>query len=276
MQDWAEGRVISDGHSLRYLRSGGDLPPLVLVHGFTDHALYFTRVGDRLADRWDVIAYDARGHGQSDRSRNAFDDATRVRDLLSVVNELSLDRPALLGHSMGAATIAQAIAENHGLSRGAVLEDPAWWEPTDEELAVGHEARTLRLATWRNWVAAIHSGSREDALAQRRIDEPTWSELDRDVNLEGRRTFQLDLFDHFPLPRAPWRSIVSRISCPTLLMIGQDISRGRIISRETAEEAQALNHLVEHVEIPGAGHHLKYDAFDVFMVAVDKFLDRLR
>jgi N-formylmaleamate deformylase len=276
MQDWKQGQVFSDEHSLRYLRSGGNRPTLVMVHGFTDHALYFTRVADALAKRWDVIAYDARGHGQSDRSRDLFDDATRVRDLVEVIDQLELDRPALLGHSMGAATIAQTIAAFPQLSRGAILEDPAWWEPTDEEIVAGHEARIQRLKNWRDWVAAIHSKSKEEALAQRRIDEPTWAELDLDVNLEGRRTFQLDLFDHFPLPRAPWRSVVSDIGCPTLLMIGDDIGRGRIISRETADEAQTLNPLITVAEIAGAGHHLKYDAFDAFMRAVSAFLEPLQ
>ena len=90
---------------------GGDLPPLVLVHGFTDHALYFTRVAEALAGSWDVVAYDARGHGASDRVTGRFGDATRVADLVAVVRELGLDRPALLGHSMGGATVGQAIAQ---------------------------------------------------------------------------------------------------------------------------------------------------------------------
>jgi pimeloyl-ACP methyl ester carboxylesterase len=58
MKNWSQGRCSVDGVSLRYFRSGGTLPPLVLVHGFTDNALYYSRLAEELAFSWDVVAYD--------------------------------------------------------------------------------------------------------------------------------------------------------------------------------------------------------------------------
>ena len=160
MRDWPQGRVTTaDGFSLRWFRSGGAasggaeaLPPLLLVHGFTDNALYYTRTAEALAQRWDVVAYDARGHGASDRAGERFDDEVRVNDLVCVVESLGLDRPAMIGHSMGAATIALALAAHPGVARAAVLEDPAWWEPpvaaTHEEAASQRAARLERNKAW--------------------------------------------------------------------------------------------------------------------------------
>ena len=166
MKSWPQGHCSSDDVSLRYFRSGGSNPPLVFVHGFTDSSVYFTRAAAALAAKWDVVAYDARGHGQSDRTE-IFDDATRVADLVAVVQQLALNRPAMIGHSMGAATIAQAIARHSGLSRAVVLEDPSWSEPTDEEIALRREMRGRYLGEWRAWVADLQRKSHQQALAQR-------------------------------------------------------------------------------------------------------------
>ncbi len=282
MKDWQQGQVHSGGSdgsdsaSLRYFRSGGDRPPLVLVHGFTDHTLYYTRVADALAADWDVIAYDARGHGASSRVKNRFDDETRVADLVAVITDLGLDRPALMGHSMGGATVAQAIAQNPRLSRAAVLEDPAWSERTDEEIAAQRELRAKYFGDWRLWVADMQNMPREQALAQRTADEPTWSPVDVEVSLDGRLQFQLDLFDHFPSDRSPWRPLVPRFGCPTLLMLGGEPSRGAIVSQADAEEAVRLNPLVAWARIPGAGHHVKYDRYDEFIDEVSTFLASAR
>ncbi len=276
MKDWQQGHVRSDGASLRYFRSGGDLPPLVFVHGFTDHALYFTRVANALASAWDVIAYDARGHGASERVSDRFDDETRVADLVAVVHQLALDRPAMIGHSMGGATIALAIAQHHGLSRGVVLEDPAWSERTDEEIAAQRDLRTKYFADWRAWVADMQAMPRDRALAQRTTDEPNWSPVDVDVSLDGRLQFQVSLFDYFPLERSPWRRLVPLFDCPTLLLIGGEASRGAIVSQADAEEAVRLNPLVAWAKIPGAGHHIKYDRFDDYLDEVSTFLESVQ
>lgn len=275
MLDWKQGQVEADGAMLRYFRSGGDLPPLVFVHGFTDHALYFTRAADALAKDWDVIAYDARGHGKSSRVTGRFDEETRVTDLVSVVRNLALDRPVLIGHSMGGATISLALATYPGLSRGAVLEDPAWSEPTDGEIEQRRELRTKYFADWRLWVADLQGKPRVEALAQRTADEPTWSAVDVDVSLDGRLDFQLDLFDHFPPDRSPWRPLIPKFDCPTLLMLGGEASRGAIVSRADAEEASKLNPLLSWVQIPGAGHHIKYDRFDEYLDDIIAFLSPL-
>lgn len=280
MKNWPQGTVHpTDEVSLRYFRSGGDKPPLVLVHGFTDSALYFERLADLLAESWDVIAYDARGHGQSSRITDRFDDGLRADDLQFVINELSLDRPALLGHSMGAATIALAATRNTDLSRGIVLEDPAWWEPaeasTPEEAATQRAERQARNQAWREWVAALQTMPFEQALAERAADSPKWRADDVERSVNARIDVQLDLFDHFPNERSPWRSIVDQLPCPTLVVIG-DHALGGIITTELADEMRNRNSRVEIAAIADAGHAIRYDQFDAFAAATIEFLDRVR
>lgn len=280
MRDWDQGRCsTSDNATLRWFRSGGDGPPLLLVHGFTDNALYFSRTAELLADDWDVVAYDARGHGASDRAIDPFDDALRVRDLLCIVEALRLDRPAMMGHSMGGSTIALTLSANPGIARAAVLEDPAWWEtpvPTTEDEAAEQEAtRRAGNMAWRDWVAAMQQAPREEALAARRSDSPLWSDRDISLSVDSRLEVQLELFDHFPSVRAPWRTVVPSIDCPTLIVLGENAAGG-IISPELATEASLLNPLITSAHITGAGHAIRYDQFDAFMAAVTSFLSANR
>lgn len=278
MRDWEQGHCpADDGTALRWFRSGAVGPPLLLVHGFTDNALYFSAAADRLAGDWDVVAYDARGHGGSGRAGDRFDDAIRVSDLCRVVSTLGLDRPAMIGHSMGASTIALAVAANPGLARAVVLEDPAWWEtpiPTTEEEAEQQDStRRAGNTAWRDWVVWMQQAPREEALAARRSDSPLWSEDDVALSLDARLEVQLDLFEHFPSIRAPWRAVVPLIDCPTLLVLG-DSAAGGIITPELSAEASTLNPLITSAHIAGAGHAIRYDQFEPFMGAVVAFLAR--
>lgn len=281
MKNWPQNRCIVNGASLRYFRSGGtntSLPPLVLVHGYTDNAPYFSRAANVLAQHWDVVAYDCRGHGESDRADGSFSDAQRVGDLIALVEQLELNRPAMLGHSMGAATIALAVAQQPGLSRGIVLEDPAWWEfptpPTPEEKVHLDAGRMERNKAWHDWVVEMQNAPREEALALRRKDSPLWADEDVQLSLDARLQFELDLFTYFPQHESPWRSVVQRIDCPAMLVIGEN-ERGGIISVDVANEVTALNDNFVWKKIEGAGHAIRYDQFDAFMSAVTTFLTPL-
>jgi N-formylmaleamate deformylase len=279
MKDWAQDRCTINGVSLRYFRSGGSsLPPLVLVHGFTDTALYYSRLAEALATTWDVIAYDCRGHGESDRANGMFTDQVRVDDLLGLVTHLGLDRPAMIGHSMGAATIALAVSQHAGLSRGIVLEDPAWWElpeaMSEQEVAAAHETRNVRNKAWHDSMVAVQAMTREEGLAWRRADSPQWSDRDIALSLDSRLQVELDLFTYFPTFESPWQNVVVSLDCPALLVIGET-ERGGIISVDAAKQAEASNTKLSWKQVEGAGHSIRYDRFDAFIAATNEFLEPL-
>jgi N-formylmaleamate deformylase len=279
MKDWAQDRCSINGVSLRYFRSGGSLPPLVLVHGFTDNSLYYSRTAEALANHWDVIAYDCRGHGESDRANGQFTDQIRVDDLLGFVNHLRLDRPAMMGHSMGAATIALAASNHAGLSRGIVLEDPAWWElpspMTDADLATANATRMARNQAWHDSIVGVQAMSQEEGLTWRRADSPQWSDRDVALSLDARMHVELDLFTYFPTLGSPWRGVVAALDCPTLLVIGEN-EKGGIITKEAAEQAAVSNPKLSWKRIEGAGHSIRYDQFEAYLAVTTEFLNPLR
>jgi N-formylmaleamate deformylase len=282
MNSWTQGflesKVGSSTARLKYFRSGGALPPLVLVHGFTDSALYFTRLAEALSKEWDVVAYDARGHGESSRLAECdgqFDDDARVQDLVCTVETLKLDRPVLIGHSMGGATIALTLSRHPGLSRGAVLEDPAWWELDDDQLVTRRTMRAQQVVAWAEWVSAIQAMTFEDAVTLRSAEEPAWNLVDIETSLYARRCFDLDLFGPFLPERSPWRDSVKSFEQPVMLTLGSRADRGAIITADLAEEARGLNPLLMSHLVEGAGHHLRYDQFDDFLSAVQDFVAAL-
>ena len=124
MPSWQSAHIEANGLKLHYTRTGGDKPPVVLAHGFSDAGLCWTPVAEALAADYDIIMVDARGHGLSDAPAQGYGTAEQAGDLAGVITGLALKRPALLGHSMGAATIL-AMAGLHPELPGAILlEDP--------------------------------------------------------------------------------------------------------------------------------------------------------
>jgi pimeloyl-ACP methyl ester carboxylesterase/DNA-binding CsgD family transcriptional regulator len=118
-----------DGVRIAYM-SLGDGPPLVFASNiFGDLSAYLggwppaTEVTNRLVNLgWRVIRYDVRGMGYSDRNVDDVELAARVLDLEAVVAALRLDRFALAGLDIGAATaVTYAVANQANVSRLILL-----------------------------------------------------------------------------------------------------------------------------------------------------------
>jgi pimeloyl-ACP methyl ester carboxylesterase len=77
----------------------GDAMPVVLLHGFYDHARSFDLLAPLLAERYRVVALDARGHGNSDWP-DAYTWPADVTDVVTLLRALG-EPVHLLGHSRG-------------------------------------------------------------------------------------------------------------------------------------------------------------------------------
>jgi 3-oxoadipate enol-lactonase len=90
----------------------GDGPPVVLLHGLSATRRNVVQGSRALVKRgYRLISYDARGHGASSPAPS-YEYADLVADLSAVLDHLELDRAALVGSSMGAAT-AMAFTLEH-------------------------------------------------------------------------------------------------------------------------------------------------------------------
>lgn len=115
--------VTADGIHTRYVEWGTSGPAIVLVHGFAESADTFDPLGTALAAAHRrVYALDLTGWGYSQRVR-PYDVEHQARQLLGFLDALHLQSPILVGHSTGAAVVAQAVLEAPDRASGLVFLD---------------------------------------------------------------------------------------------------------------------------------------------------------
>jgi pimeloyl-ACP methyl ester carboxylesterase len=100
------------GTRLHVLETGNPQgAPLVFIHGFSQCGLCWSRQLDSdLATDHRLVAMDLRGHGQSDKPRDAYGDSTLwADDVNAVLQALQLEQPVLVGWSYGPLVILDYI-----------------------------------------------------------------------------------------------------------------------------------------------------------------------
>ena len=117
------------------LEDSGEGTPVVLLHGLTATRRYVV-MGSTALQRSGhrVVAYDARGHGESAPAPDpsAYEYADLAADLVDVLDDLGLDRAVLAGASMGAHTLLRVALDHPGRVAGLVVITPAY-DPADHD-----------------------------------------------------------------------------------------------------------------------------------------------
>jgi pimeloyl-ACP methyl ester carboxylesterase len=291
MPEFAE-RFFRSGALRIHVREWGDatLPHLVLVHGLRDHSHSFDDLARGLLDRFHVLALDLRGHGDSETTPYyAF--GHFVLDLHNLVRALRLERPILVGHSMGGEVVARLAGAFPDVPRKVVLVEGLGPPPRDMDAEVRFTvegfARIDRAITG-------HPGLQDLEAAYRRLRErnPRLTEHKaRELALLGTRAREdgtlewkfdpmlttMAVTDPFDLEFAMafWR----RITAPTLVVHGAESgefwrSTPGAIYLEPDDLRRRLECFrdVAFVEIPGAGHMVHFDRPRELLTALRDFL----
>src|SRR5208282_6522324 len=161
------GRFIEvDGARIHYLDEGSG-PPLLLIHGLAGQMRHFTySLLDRLKSDYRVVILDRPGSGYSTRppQASAAIDA-QARTIAHFAKALALERPLVVGHSLGGA-IALSLALNHPDEVGGLALIAPATHPQDHVPQVfrGLEIRSRllrRLVAWTlastMWTAYRHT-----------------------------------------------------------------------------------------------------------------------
>ena len=109
------GRCQANDIDIHFLRTGGDKPPLVALHGLIGSGACLSPVARTLKGDFDVILPDARGHGQSSGPVSGYSYPELAADVIGLIEKLALDQPILLGHSMGGLTAAVVALRTRGM-----------------------------------------------------------------------------------------------------------------------------------------------------------------
>lgn len=250
-----ESRFVTvNGLQLHYLDWGNrHLPPLVAVHGAYQQAHCWDLVAPALRDRFHFMALDQRGHGDSARhpkAAYALDDF--LADLLGFLDELGLDKVALLGSSMGG-RVAFMFAGLHP-ERVACLVD----------LGMGAERDDQGVARIRANTAAEPDSFPDEATAWAYYEKRYTTSHPDYVRNDFRHTFRrgedgrlvrkfdpaLRQFTSTYDPEASWAAL-RRITAPTLLVRG---ANSDVFSHEVAVRMQQAVSGSQLLEMEGVGH----------------------
>ncbi|MBE0699181.1 MAG: alpha/beta hydrolase [Anaerolineaceae bacterium] len=272
MKTYRSDTVQVNGIDIHYYRSTppGGAPTLLLLHGLTDNGMCWVRVADALCESYDVVMPDTRGHGLSEKPAAGYSLEGRAADVAGLIDALSLDHPILFGHSLGgqaAMAIAALYPQKVG---GVVLEDPAWFDaPGDEEAGEENAKR------WLSDLLAQQSLDRAALIAECSQKNPAWHA--DEVSTWAESKYQMDgeaLVQILTSMSGGWQQYVNKASCPILLVTAEP-ELGAIITPEMVEEASALWKQGQEAHIPGAGHCIHRDQFDLYMKEVKAFLSGL-
>ncbi len=96
---------------------------MVAVHALTGSSLWFGGVAERLAGRRTLVAFDLRGRGDSDKPSGPHGILQHACDLDLALSHMRIDRPMVVGHSMGAYVAAALGALRPERVAGVVLLD---------------------------------------------------------------------------------------------------------------------------------------------------------
>jgi pimeloyl-ACP methyl ester carboxylesterase len=266
MGAWVSGHITANGLRLHYTRTGGEKPVLVLAHGFSDDGLCWSPVAEVLAADYDVVMVDARGHGRSEGPESGYGPIDLGDDLAEAIKALGLEKPYILGHSMGAVTILSLASRYPDLPKAILLEDPpAGWSqqapPTGDDW----------LARMRSWIVAIKRSTREELIAGERERSPHWSEAEIGPWADSKLRLSFNVLNRAHAEALDWHTLLPQIQVPTLLIYA-DPALGGIIGPQTAAEFKALVKHADLVQIDQAGHSIRRDQFQRYRATVQAWL----
>ncbi|MDF2627815.1 MAG: alpha/beta hydrolase fold protein [Symbiobacteriaceae bacterium] len=116
-------QTVCNGVRINY-RLTGEGAPVTFIHGLTASHRVWRDQEAMLAATHKVLAYDLRGHGESEKpADNSFSFASHVQDLLELLDSQSIQQTALVGWSMGVSVaIAFAAAHPERVSRLVLID----------------------------------------------------------------------------------------------------------------------------------------------------------
>jgi pimeloyl-ACP methyl ester carboxylesterase len=270
---WTQDDLLVGDVSLHYYRTGqGAKRPLVLVHGFSDSGLCWSRTARDLEAEYDVVMPDMRGHGLSERMRPG-DEVDMAADLAGLIRGLGLNRPMVCGHSMGAAVTFQTCVRFPDLAAAVVLEDPPWWLSLPFQPIGPSDENPMSL-----WAKGLADQTLDQLLAENREQHPEWP--DETVGFMAESKKQLDqgiidtLIDKLNSGGSDWLAEAANVSPPVLLLTANP-QLGAIITPEVEARVRELNPGWTIVGVPDVGHLIHYDNYDAFIGAVRAFLEHV-
>lgn len=224
----------SDGIKLFY-EVKGEGKPIVLVHGWSQDTSVFQAQVEELSKEYKVVAYDHRGHGQSDRPEFGLTLNRFALDLRELIEHLDLDNILLGGWSMGASTTFEYV-KNFGVEKlgAVVLFDMTPKLLNDEEWKLGlwHGQYSLQnalddMATMNNKLADFM-----EPFLRRAVPYFTDEMIEQTMEVAMTNTPHIMTSMWLAMAYNDYREVLKKITVPTTIAYGAEST---LYSAETAQ-----------------------------------------
>jgi esterase len=265
-------QTVVQGLRFHFLEWGSpEAPPIVLLHGGNQSAHSWDLVSLHLSDRYRVFAVDQRGHGDSEWSREIdYSPATRAADILALIADQGLDRPAVIGHSMGGIVAMRMAVSGHLTTRGMVLVDVGpELSPTGVQVVHDFVLHNVEFDSVEQFVDRV---ANYDRFRSREHIART-VKYNMMCRADGRYVSKVD---HRRLS-GPADSPVGldecrRVQCPVLVVRG---AQSDVLEADAAERFVAVLPRGELVTVANAGHNVHGANTPGFLEAVGPYLASL-
>jgi esterase len=248
-----------------FYREYGNGPPLVILHGLYGSSDNWGTIAKKLADSFTVYVPDQRNHGQSPHS-DIHDYESMRDDLFELVNELSLKKFFLAGHSMGGKTAISFALKWPERLNGLLIADisPFTYESNKHSEYSQHEAILNAMLSFDLKVISIRTEA-ETLLKEK-------------ISSDKIRGLILKNLQRMPDNSFRWKlNVVSLLKNLEKIMVGikrqtdfsQQITGFPIIFLKggdsdyiTSKDFKDIQHVfpaADIIEVPGAGHWIQAD-----------------
>jgi pimeloyl-ACP methyl ester carboxylesterase len=297
-EGWTDGYVYANGIRLHYYHAATapEKPVIVMVHGVTDNGLCWTTLTWTLQDSYDVYMLDTRGHGLSDAFTPADDGDALIKDVVEFVKAMGFEKPILVGHSMGAATVMRVGAEHPDLAKAIVMLDPGLGrrgpgsgrgrerggdrpgEGRGPSSGAPQRERPARLSVSMfgppDTLVAQNNYTFDGLVAKCRRDNPKWDLVDCQYWALSKKQY------HGAYSSDAWQAMsgsmrtedaLDKITVPALILKADASPE----AREANEEAVRVMKNGKVVHIDGAAHNLHHDELKRTWEVLTEFLSTL-
>jgi len=257
-----------------YYEITGAGQPLLLIAGLGYGLWQWHKMIPLLAERRQVIAFDNRGAGQTDKPDGPYSATMLAADTAGLIEALDLEEVTVMGHSMGGFVTQQLVLDRPDLVSKLILAATNFGGPnhipvTPEALAAMMDRTGDPAAVVRRGIAVACAPGFAEAHPDRVQELVAY----RFTNPVPPAAYQAQMAIGLGLlaPAAAFAGRLKAVSAPTLILFGE---HDRVVPPGNAELLKREMPNSEIVILPGAGHMFPIEAPEAAAEAVIEFLDR--
>jgi len=260
-----------NGINLYYeLHGSGD--PLVLINGLGYDLWMWHKMVPGLAEHFQVLTFDNRGAGQSDKPAGPYSAQMLAADLAGLLEALGIEQAAIMGHSMGG-FVAQALVLNRpDVVSKLILSATNFGGPN--HIPVTQEAMVILMDTQADPVDRLRNGiavSCAPGFAEANpelIDAWVAHRIETPLDPQGYQA-QLAIGLSLTAAEASFEPRLKSIHTPTLILFGEHDKvvppgNAELLAREISDSKTII--------LPGAGHFFPLEVPDAANEAIIRFL----